>query len=111
MTRWAELISLRQRKYNRAEREIIKFWKLKYLVQNLGKKFKAKVIKKLGNNNTEIDIFELDLQVSAEGLKEYEVGKQLLLRVDNVSLEPPKVIAKNLVIDSDEDLHKINEIN
>ena len=111
MTRWAELISVRQRKYSRAEREITKFWKLKYLEQNLGEIFKVKVSKKLGSNNTEIDIVELDLLVSAEGLKEYEVGEKLLLRIDNVSLEPPKVIAKNLLMRSDEELHKIHEIN
>ncbi|MDE0792484.1 MAG: RNB domain-containing ribonuclease, partial [SAR324 cluster bacterium] len=82
MMRWSEEISLRQRKYSRAEREIIKFWKLKYLQQHLGDNFEAKVRKKLANNKTEIELLELDCMVSAAGLTEIESGEKLLLRID-----------------------------
>jgi exoribonuclease-2 len=107
MMRWSEEISLRQRKYNRAEREIIKFWKLKYLKQHLGDNFEAKVRKKLANNNTEIELLELDCVVSAAGLTEFESGEQLLLRIDEVGLEAPKLVVKALSTGTDAVIHRL----
>ena len=107
MMRWSEEISLRQRKYSRAEREIIKFWKLKYLQQHLGDNFEAKVRKKLANNNTEIELLELDCVVSAAGLTELESGEQLLLRIDEVGLEPPRLVVKALSTGTDEVTHRL----
>jgi exoribonuclease-2 len=107
MMRWSEEISLRQRKYNRAEREIIKFWKLKYLKQHLGDNFEAKVRKKLANNNTEIELLELDCVVTAAGLTEFESGEQLLLRIDEVGLEAPKLVVKALSTGTDAVIHRL----
>ena len=107
MMRWSEEISLRQRKYSRAEREIIKFWKLKYLQQHLGDNFEAKVRKKLANNNTEIELLELDCVVSAAGLTELESGEHLLLRIDEVGLEPPRLVVKALSTGTDAVTHRL----
>ena len=107
MMRWSEEISLRQRKYSRAERDIIKFWKLKYLQQHLGDNFEAKVRKKLANNNTEIELLELDCVVPVAGLTVHEAGEQLLLRVDEVGLEPPRLGVKALTIGTDAVAHRL----
>jgi len=107
MMRWSEEISLRQRKYSRAEREIIKFWKLKYLQQHLGDNFEAKVRKKLANNNTEIELLELDCVVSAAGLTELESGEKLLLRINEVGLEPPRLVVKALSTGTDAVTHRL----
>ena len=107
MMRWSEEISLRHRKYSRAERDIIKFWKLKYLQQHLGENFEAKVRKKLANNNTEIELLELDCVVPVAGLTVHEAGEQLLLRVDEVGLEPPRLGVKALTIGTDAVAHRL----
>ena len=59
MMRWAEAITMRQRKYNRAEKNILKYWKFKYLHQHMKELFEATVRKQLSNNNTEIELVEL----------------------------------------------------
>mgnify|MGYP006409930283 FL=1 len=107
MMRWSEEISLRHRKYNRAEREIIKFWKLKYLQQHLGDHFEAKVRKKFANNNTEIELLLLDCVVTAAGLTEFESGEPLLLRIDEVGLEPPRLVVKALSSGTDAVSHQL----
>ena len=107
MMRWSEEISLRHRKYNRAERDILKHWKLKYLQQHLGDNFEAKVRKKLANNNTEIELLLLDCTVPVAGLTEHESGKQLLLRIDEVGLEPPRLVVKELTIGTDVVTHQL----
>ena len=91
MMHWAEEVSLRQRKYKRAEREIIQYWKLRYLQQHLGEIFAAKIRKGLPNNNTEIELIELDCTVPVFGLGVFEEGEHLLLRIDEVGLEPPRL--------------------
>lgn len=107
MMRWSEEISLRHRKYSRAERDIIKYWKLKYLQQHLGDNFEAKVRKKLTNNNTEIELLLLDCTVPVAGLTEHESGKQLLLRIDEVGLEPPRLVVKELTTGTDAVTHQL----
>ena len=92
MMHWAEEVSLRQRKYKRAEREIIQYWKLRYLQQHLGEIFAAKIRKGLPNNNTEIELIELDCTVPVFGLGVFEEGEQLLLRIDEVGLEPTRLV-------------------
>ncbi|HIO60750.1 MAG TPA: RNB domain-containing ribonuclease [Deltaproteobacteria bacterium] len=94
MMRWSEEISLRHKKYSRAERDILKYWKLKYLQQHLGEIFEAKVRKKLANNNTEIELLELDCIVPVAGMGEHEDGEQLLLLISEVGLEPPRLGVK-----------------
>ena len=108
MMRWSEEISLRQRKYSRAERDIIKFWKLKYLLQHLGDNFEAKVRKTHNNNNTEIELLELDCVVSVTGLTQYESGERLILRIDEVGLEPPRLVVKALSVGTDAITHKLD---
>ena len=107
MMRWATEIGLRHRKYNRAERDIIKFWKLKYLKQHLGDNFEAKVRRKLANNNTEIELLELDLVLPASGLTEHKDGEQLLLRINDVSIEPPRISVKVLTKPTNTETHRI----
>ena len=108
MMHWAEEITFRSKKYNRAEREILKYWKIKYLQQNVGEIFEAKVRKNLANKNIEIELFELDCVVPVTGLGEHEVGEVLLLRIDEVGLEPPKLGVKLQTSKDEANLHRIN---
>jgi exoribonuclease R len=107
MMRWSEEISLRHKKYNRAEREIIKSWKLKYLKQHLGEIFEATVRKKLSNNNTEIELLELDCVVQVAGLGEQDSGDELLLQINDVSLEPPRLGVKTIPPSTDVTTHRL----
>ena len=91
MIHWAEEVSLRQKKYKRAERDIILYWKLRYLQQHRGEIFAAKIRKRLPNNNIEIELIELDCTVPVFGLGLCKEGEQLLLRIDEVVLEPPRL--------------------
>ena len=91
MMHWAEEVSFRQRKYNKAERNITQYWKLRYLQQHLGEIYVAKIRKRIPNNNTEIELLELACVVPAEGLGKNEEGK-LMLRIDEVGLDPPRIV-------------------
>ena len=108
MMRWATEISLRHRKYNRAEKDIIKFWKLKYLKQHLGEIFEAKIKKKRTNNNTEIELIELDIVLPSSGLTEHKDGDQLLLQINDVCLKPPKLSVKVMTNGTITDIHHID---
>jgi len=90
MMQWAEEVSFRQRKYNKAERNITQYWKLRYLQQHLGEIYVAKIRKRLPNNNTEIELLELACVVPAAGLGKNEEG-ELMLRIDEVGLDPPRI--------------------
>ena len=90
MMHWAEEVSFRQRKYNKAERNITQYWKLRYLQQHLGEIYVAKIRKRLPNNNTEIELLELACVVPAAGLGKNEEG-ELMLRIDEVGLDPPRI--------------------
>ncbi|MDE0793887.1 MAG: hypothetical protein OSB08_09610, partial [SAR324 cluster bacterium] len=61
----------------------------------------------LANNNTEIELLELDCVVSAAGLTELESGEQLLLRIDEVGLEPPRLVVKALSTGTDAVTHRL----
>ena len=108
MMRWATEISLRHKKYNRAEKDIIKFWKLKYLKQHLGEIFEAKIKKKRTNNNTEIELIELDIVLPSSGLTEHKDGDQLLLQINDVCLKPPKLSVKVMTNGTITDIHHID---
>lgn len=91
MMRWSEEITLRQRKYNRAEKNILQNWKFRYLQQHKEELFEAKVRKQLSNNNTEIELLEIDCIVQVSGLRGYDEEEHIILRINEVSFEPLKL--------------------
>ena len=90
MMHWAEEICIRQRNYNKAERDITQYWKLKYLQQHIGEIYAVKIRKKLPNNITEIELLELDCVVPATGLGKDKKGEHIL-RINEVGLDPPLI--------------------
>ena len=94
MMRWAEAVTQRQRKYNRAEKNILQYWKFKYLHQNKEDLFEATVRKQLSNNNTEIELVELDCIVQVSGLRGYDEDEQILVRIHEISLDSLKIVVK-----------------
>ena len=94
MMRWAEAITLRQRKYNRAEKNILQYWKFRYLHQHMKELFEAKVRKQLSNNNTEIELMELDCIAQVSGLRGYNEEEQIVLRINEVGLDPLKLVVR-----------------
>jgi len=91
---WSENISIRQKKYKRAETDIQNYWKLKYIKQNLGYIYKVKIRKKLANGSIEVELLELDLNVPTSGLKEFKGGEQIFLKIIFVELQPPMLKVK-----------------
>ena len=73
----------------------------------MGDNFEAKVRKKLANNNTDIELLELDLVLPASGLTEHKEGEQLLLRINDVSIEPPRISVKVLTKGTNTEIHRI----
>ncbi len=49
----------------------------------------------------------LDCTVPVAGLTEHESGKQLLLRIDEVGFEPPRLVVKELTIGTDVVTHQL----
>ncbi len=108
MMRWSEGITLRQRKYNRAEKIILQYWKFRYLQQNKQELFEAKVRKQLSNNNTEIELLELDCIVQVSGLRGYEEEEQIILKINEVSLDPLKLIVRAMKsVTEDVNVHRL----
>jgi hypothetical protein len=56
--------------------------------------FEATVRKQLSNNNTEIDLVELDCIVQVSGLRGYNEEEQLVLRINEVRLDPLKLVVR-----------------
>ena len=56
--------------------------------------FEAIVRKQLSNNNTEIELVELDCIVQVSGLRGYDEEDQLLIRINEVRLDPPKLVVR-----------------
>ena len=94
MMRWAEAITLRQRKYNRAEKNILQYWKFKYLHQHVKELFEATIRKQLSNNNTEIELVELDFIVQVSGLRGYDEEEQFVVRINEVRLDTLKLVVR-----------------
>ncbi len=94
MMNWAESITLRQRKYNRAKKKIFQYWKFKYLYLHVQELFEATVRKQLSNKNTEIELVELDCIVQVSGLREYGEEDQILVRINEVVLDPLKLLIR-----------------
>ena len=105
MLRWAEISSFRQKKYKRAEKEILKFWKLKYIGQHLGEYFDAKARKTNTNGNTEIEILELDFTVNASGLGNLKEGEKIQLHIKEVQLIPPRLHVKQINLEEKNNFH------
>jgi len=106
MINWSEKIISHQKKYKKAETEILNYWKLKYVKQNLGENFNAKTKKKLANGNTEVELLDLNLIVPASGLGTFSEGEHILLKIKLVEMHPPLIGVKN-VKNEKEKIHKI----
>ena len=62
--------------------------------QHLKELFEATVRKQLSNNNTEIELVELDCIVQVSGLSGYNEEEQLVLRINEVRLDPLKLVVR-----------------
>ena len=96
MMRWADAITLKQRKYNRAEKNILQYWKFIYLHQHMEELFEAIVRKQLTNKNTEIELVELDCIVQVSGLRGYDEEEQIIIRIKEINLDQLKDSCKSL---------------
>ena len=56
--------------------------------------FEATVRKQLSNNNTEIELIELDCITQVSGLRGYNEEEQLVLRINEVRLDPLKLLVR-----------------
>ena len=81
---WASEIELRQRSYARTEREIERYWKLRYVGQHLGHVFAARVRREL-NQRIEIELEDLGLVCQLPGSR--PKGTQLGIEVMQVDPE------------------------
>ncbi|MEE2717372.1 MAG: RNB domain-containing ribonuclease [SAR324 cluster bacterium] len=91
LMRWAELCEVRLKGYARAEREVIRYWKTRYLSQHLGEVFEAKIRRQLPNQVTEFVLEALDYVFQTSGFAVREKGERMRLRVEQVSVEPIRV--------------------
>ncbi len=94
MMRWADAITLKQRKYNRAEKNILQYWKFIYLHQHMEELFEAIVKKQLTNNNTEIELVELDCIVQVSGLRGYDEDEHIIISIKEINLDKLKLLVK-----------------
>ena len=104
MTIWSEEISTRQKKYKRAEIEILNSWKILFLQQNLGATFEIKTKKKLANGDTEIEVLELDLIISAKGLEKISEGEKIFVKINRIDKNHSKIFVKSVENISKKDL-------
>ena len=88
LIRWAEVIQTRQRDYARAEREVLHYWKSRYLQQQTGFVFTGKVRRQLPNQRTEIEFTVIDYVFPASGFERLEPGTKLELLLGELQLEP-----------------------
>tara|TARA_B100000678_G_scaffold64014_1_gene52175 strand:- start:416 stop:652 length:237 start_codon:yes stop_codon:yes gene_type:complete len=56
--------------------------------------FEATVRKQLSNNNTEIELMELDCIAQVSGLRGYNEEEQIVLRINEVGLDPLKLVVR-----------------
>ena len=56
--------------------------------------FEATVRKQLSNNNTEIELVELDCIAQVSGLRGYIEEEQIVLRINEVGLDPLKLVVR-----------------
>ncbi|MEC8842840.1 MAG: RNB domain-containing ribonuclease, partial [SAR324 cluster bacterium] len=96
---WAETIQTRQREYNRAEREVIHYWKSLYLQQHTGLTYQARVRRQLPQQRTELEISELDYVFATGGFEKLEPETELLLLLEEVQLEPLRLKLRACEVD------------
>ena len=56
--------------------------------------FEATVRKQLSNNNTEIELVELDFIAQVSGLRGHNEEEQIVLRINEVRLDPLKLVVR-----------------
>ncbi|HIL87492.1 MAG TPA: RNB domain-containing ribonuclease [Deltaproteobacteria bacterium] len=107
LMRWAELSEVRQKGYARAEREVIRHWKTRYLSQHLGAVFEAKIRRQFPNQVTEFELEAIAYVFQSSGFATREKGERMLLRVDEVSVEPVRVEVSVCEPSSDLEIHQL----
>ena len=74
--------------------------------------FEATVRKQLSNNNTEIELVELDCIVQVSGLRGYNEKEQLVLRINEVRLDPLKLVVRGFKsCPEGESLHRLVSVD
>ena len=99
---WAKQCELTQKLYNKIERELLDYWKYKYLLQNLGTEYKCHVIRCLRNGNFQLLLSTLQLQIetSHPGLEVNSTLKIITEKVNPVTKTVKfKVVADHVVKD------------
>ena len=104
MIHWAELIQTRQREYNRAEREVVHYWKSRYLQQHTNLTYLTRVRRQLPQKRTEFEITELNYVFSTGGFDKLEPESEILLLLEEVQLEPLRL--KLRPCESDQDFQR-----
>ena len=66
-------------------------WACLYLFMHIQELFEATVRKQLSNKSTEILLLELDCIVQVSGLREYDEEDQIIVRINEISLDPLKL--------------------
>jgi exoribonuclease R len=107
LMRWAELSEVRQKGYARAEREVIRYWKTRYLSQHLGGVFKAKIRRQLPNQVTEFELEAIGYVFRTSGFAIWEKGERVLLRINAVSVEPIRVEVSVCEPSPDLEIHQL----
>ena len=73
--------------------------------------FEATVRKQLSNNNTEIELVELDLIVQVSGLRGYNEEEQIVLRINEVGLDPLKLVVRAFKSCPEGELHRLFSVD
>ena len=108
LMRWAELIQTRQREYTRAERQVVHYWKSRYLQQHTGLVYSGRVRRQLPNQRTEIELTELNYLVPVNGFDKTEPGTEMLLLLKEVQLEPLRLDLRPIETGGNFQLHRFD---
>ena len=74
--------------------------------------FVATVKKQLSNNNTEVELIELDFTVQVSGLRSYNEEEQVVLRINEVRLDPLKLAVRAFkTCPEGESLHRLVSVD
>ena len=92
-------------RYNRAEREVIHYWKSLYLQQHTGLIYQARVRRQLPQQRTEFEISELDYVFATGGFEKLEPETELLLLLEEVQVEPLRLKLRTCEADQDYSPH------
>ena len=107
LMRWAELSEVRQKGYARAEREVIRYWKTRYLSQHLGGVFKAKIRRQLPNHATEFELEAIGYVFQTSGFSTREKGERILLQINELSVEPIRIEVSVCEPSPDLEIHQL----